>query len=211
MPALTPKPRRRLALAALVAALFVSGCAVTPPAGVPGSTAVPSGPDAGPSGTITPTPSASSPSASSPTAPASTPPPSTTPSAPAAKASGRLAFFGKNLVSDALKGTCQNRAGRPTLTLNDPRNDFYETVAMAVVLNGARTKVASVTGEFGEDSEGIVRRLTVGASGEGKGTGATLKVTGGKHVVTGRGQVYENGRATEVIPFTLTTTCSGRW
>lgn len=210
MPALTPQPRRRLALAAS-AALLVSGCAVTPPAGVPSSATAPSVPGASPSGSATPAPSASSPGASSPTAPATTSAPSATPSAPAAKATGKLVFFTENLVSDALKGTCQNRAGRPTLTLDDPRNDFYETVAMTVVLNGARTKVVSVTGAFGEDSEGIVRRLTVGASGEGKGTGATLKVTGTSHRVTGRGQVYENGRATDVIPFTLTTTCSGRW
>ena len=209
MRALTPC----LALAASTV-LLVAGCAVTPPAGVPGA-ASPSGPDAGPSGTVTPAPSASSPAASpavsSPAAPASTPPTSSTPSVPAAKAAGKLVFFSENLVSDALKGTCQNRAGRPTLTLDDPRNDFYETVGMTVVLNGARTKVVSVTGAFGEDSEGIVRRLTVGASGEGKGTGATLKVTGTSHRVTGRGQVYENGRATDVIPFTLTATCSGRW
>ena len=210
VPDLTPHPSPRLAIAA-AAALLVTGCAVTPPAGVPSATAPPAGPDASPSVTVSPDPSSTPPPGTSAPSPGTSAPSPGTSSGPAAKAAGKLVFFTENLVSDALNGTCQNRAGRPTLTLDDPRNDFYETVGMTVVLNGARTKVVSVTGAFGEDSEGIVRRLTVGASGEGKGTGATLKVTGTSHRVTGRGQVYENGRATDVIPFTLTTTCSGRW
>ena len=208
MLALTPRPRRRLVLAA-VTALLVGGCAVTPPTGVPSVTTPPSGPDASPSGTVSPEPSTPAPSSSGSSAAAPSP---TASNGTAAKATGRLVFFSKNLVSDALKGTCQVRAGRPTLSLDDPRNDFFETVAITVVLNTARTKVVAVTGEFGEDSEGIVRRLTVGASGEGKGTGAALKTTGSSHRITGRGQVYENGRATDVMPFTLTAACSGaRW
>lgn len=206
MPALAP----RLALAAS-AALLLAGCAVTPPQGVPSPTVVPATPDGSASGPATPSPSASTPGASNSARPSS-PSPSAEPSGPAVKASGRLTFFSKNLVSDALKGTCQTRGGRPTLTVSDPKNDFYETVTMTAVLNGAKKKVVSVTGEFGEDSEGIVRKLTVGAAGEGKGTSATLKVVGDTYRVTGRGRVYENGRAAGFIPFTLTTTCvTSRW
>lgn len=210
MPTLTP----RLALAA-AAALLVTGCAVTPPAGVP-TAATPATPDAVPSETAAATPPASSsagptPTGPTPTGPASTPPTSAAPSGPAAKATGRLVFFTKNLVSDALKGSCQARAGRPTITLTDPKNDFFETVALTVVLNDKRTKVVTVTGAFGEDSEGIVRKLTVGAAGERKGTGATLTTTGSGLRVNGRGQMHENGRATEVTPFILTATCTGRW
>ena len=202
MPALAP----RLALAA-AAVLLVAGCAVTPPQGVPTPTAVPTTPDA--------TPASPSPDTSAPTAPASpsaSSTPSAEPSGPAVKASGKLTFYSRNLVSDALKGTCQTRGGRPTITLNDPKNDFYETVAMTVVLNGARKKVVSVTGEFGEDTEGIVRRLTVGAAGEGTGTSASLTVNGTGYRVAGRGRVYETGKSAGTLPFTLTTTCvTSRW
>ena len=206
MAVLIPRPHRRLGVV-LAAALTLSSCAVTPPAGVPAETPGPQSvaPTATPSGSAT----SGAPPVTSPRASITARPSSTTarPTVPAVTATGRLTFYDKNLVSDALKGTCQTRSGTPTLAVTDPANDFYGTVTVTATLNGAKSKVSGFTIAFGESSEGV-DKLTTGSAK----TTRTLKVTGNAYQVSGRGQLHENGKPTTVIPYSLTVTCAGaRW
>lgn len=168
-------------------------------------------------GDFTPKPVVTITPSTPPHSPSPTPTASETPSqspsqtataAPAAKASGSLTFFKENLVTDAFTGTCRTVDGAPTITLKDTKNDFYGTVEVKVVLDKSRESVASIGGDFGEDSELITRRMAYDAAKPAKGTSASLKTTGTTHTITGKAQMFENGKAVDPIPFTIKAKCA---
>lgn len=114
----------------------------------------------------------------------------------------------QNLVSDAMVGTCRKVGGRPTLVLADANNDFFETVDVTVVLSADARTVTSLVAEFGEDSEGVTRRIT---APDGTGTSATLAVSGGTYKVTGDARMREGGATVgTTVPYTVTVKCAGR-
>lgn len=168
------------------------------------------GGDFTPKPVVTITPSAPSPSPSTPTpSPTATETPTNTPTTtPAVKARGSLTFFKQNLVSDTFTGTCRTVAGEPTIKLADPKNDFYGVVELEIVLGGDRKSVATIEGDFGEDSESITRRIAYTAAKPAKGTSATLKTSGNTHTITGKAEMFEDGRATDPIPFTIKAKCA---
>ncbi len=191
------------------AALAVTGCARTQPGGVvapsPGASASDT-PMVGESPTTTPSESAST----SPTAATSTSPTSTASSGPAVKATGTLKLFAP--TSKKLAGTCQNKAGAPTLTVADRKNDFFHTVDAAVVLTGDKSAVSTVTIALGEDSDEITRTITYDAAKPTAGVSAKLGVKGAVYTVSGKLANAEDGTPAGTIPVTLVITCaSTKW
>lgn len=156
--------------------------------------------------TSTPTPTASStPSATS--TPTKTP--SSTPSKPAAKGTGSMTLF-SNAVSTALVSTCTTISGSPTIVLTDNNNDFFGTVDLTLVLNSAAKAVVSIDGEFGEDSEGITRKLAFAAA-RPKGATAGLTTSGMTYKVAGKIMVYEDGaKQGSLIPYSITAKCASK-
>ncbi len=156
--------------------------------------------------THTPSPSAPSPSTSAPSpSPTATPTPS---DRPGVKASGSLVFFKRNLVSDAFTGGCRTQGGAPTITLTDSRNDFYNTVELKVVLAADKAAVRSISGDFGEDSELIVRKLGYDGENPAKGTSAKVKLSGTTWTISGTAEMLEDGAAVDPIPFTIKARCA---
>lgn len=157
----------------------------------------------------TPTPSASStPSATiTPTrTPTSTP--TSTPSKPAAKGTGSMTLF-SNAVSNAFVSTCRTAKGLPTIVLTDNNNDFFGTVDLTLVLNPAARAVALIDGEFGEDSEGITRKLAFSAARPAKGASAVLTTSGMTYKVAGKAMVYEDGaKQGSLVPYSITAKCA---
>jgi hypothetical protein len=153
----------------------------------------------------TPTPSASrTPSAT--VTPTRTP--ASTPSKPAAKGTGSMTLF-SNAVSNAFVSTCTTVKGSPTIVLTDNNNDFFGTVDLTLVLNFAASAVASIDGEFGEDSEGITRKLAFSAARPAKGASAVLTTTGMTYKVAGKAMVYEDGaQQGSLIPYSITAKCA---
>jgi hypothetical protein len=129
-----------------------------------------------------------------------------TPTAAVVKATGRLTFFKSNLVSKAFVGTCAVVGGKPTVTLADHKNDFYNTVDLTVVLVADGGDVASIAGAFGEDSEKLVTRTLVHPD---KGTSAHLVTSGGEYRISGNGMLYEDGSKNgTLIPYNIIAKCA---
>ena len=162
----------------------------------------------------TPRPSASSAPATSgaPTqAPSSeAPSASATPSAVTAKASGSMKLYA-NEVSRRFAGTCTT-ADTIKIVVADHANDFYGTVDVTTVLNADATQVSSILAVFGEDSEGITRKISYTGDAPAKGTSAKLTAAGQRYQISGNGLATEtrNGKDTNrLIPYTLDLTCTG--
>ena len=197
-PGLVP-PRGRTALAVLGIGLAVglSGCGTG------------EGVDFTPKPVVTITPSTPSPSSTATQSPTASQSPTNSPSAtPAVKASGSLTFFKANLVSDTFKGTCRTAGEAPTISLADSKNDFYGTVELEIVLDRAKKQVASIAGDFGEDSELITRQIAYNSAKPAKGTSAALKTSGNTYTITGKAEMFEDGTATDPIPFTIKAKCA---
>lgn len=121
------------------------------------------------------------------------------------KATGDLSFYKGNVVSKAFVGTCVVAGGKPTITLADHKNDFYGTVDLAIVFAADAGQVASIAGDFGEDSELITRTLAYPA----KGASAALVESGGVYRISGKAMVYEDGAKTgTLIPYSITAKCA---
>lgn len=183
---------------ATVLAAGLAGCGLQPGSGptpaVPSQTV--STPAVTPSASVTPSVSVTSPSA--------------TPTAALVKATGQLTFFKSNLVSKAFTGTCAVVGGKPTVTLADHKNDFYNTVDLTIVLVADGGDVASIAGAFGEEGEKLVTRTLVHPD---KGTSAKLVASGGKYRISGNGMLYENGSKNgTLIPYSIIAKCAkGDW
>lgn len=155
---------------------------------------------ANPSPTPRPTPASTTPS------PTATP--SRTPTKPAAKGTGSMTLF-SNAVSNAFVSTCKTAKGSPTIVLTDNNNDFFGTVDVTLVLNSAASAVASIDGVFGEDSEGITRKLAFAAARPAKGASAVLTKSGMTYKVVGKAMVYEDGaKQGSLIPYSITAKCA---
>lgn len=173
----------------LSAALLMSGCSwlgLDPgPSPKPATPSTSAAPKPSPSGSVTPD------------------------SNPSVKATGSMYLF-KNLVSKQLLGTCERVDGAPTLSLADLNNDFFDGVQVSVVLQDKQ--VASLSATFGEDSEGIARRMEFDANMPDKGASAAVSITENTYKVTGKTVMYEDGMAGELTPFTIVVKCSsGDW
>ncbi|MFT3861972.1 lipoprotein LpqH [Micropruina sp.] len=191
-------------------ALAVTGCAKTQPGALPGSTATRTASDETPAPSATPTPSETAPTTTTPSGSTSPTPSPTGSSGPAVKAGGTLKLYAQ--ASKKLAGTCQSKAGDPTLTVADHKNDFFNTIDVTLVLTGTRKSVSSLTIALGEDSELITRTLTYHATGPASGTSAKLTVKGAAYTVTGKLASAEDGTAAGTMPVTLTITCaSTQW
>ncbi|MEA4944174.1 MAG: lipoprotein LpqH [Propionicimonas sp.] len=206
---------RGLVAAVAGLALGLSGCAVTPPPEVrtpsPSATVTSSTPAA--TGTATPSSPATTPSGTTPVASATpgspsgsaSPTASSAPPTAAVKATGKLLTF-TNLVSDQLTGTCQTVSQVPTFTLADKANDFYGTVTASARLTAAKSVVDEVRLDFGEDQEGVTRKLVHPASG----TSATVADEGSRYTLKGKLMMYEGAsKSGSLVPFTLTVECAG--
>ena len=177
---------------ATVFAAGLAGCGLLPgaPSAYPVPTQSVSTPAETPTASVTPSVSVTS---ASPTAP------------PVVKATGRLTFFKSNLVSKAFVGTCAVVGGKPTVTLADHKNDFYNTVDLTVVLVADGGDVASIAGAFGEDSELVTRTLVH----PDKGTSAHLVTSGGDYRISGSAMLLENGSKTgTLIPYSIIAKCA---
>lgn len=186
--------------AAILVAAGLSGCAL------PGSAVAPPPPSPG----VSVTTPAVTPATASPTPTTVSPTP--TPSSPAVKATGRMNLY-KNLVSKTLAGTCELKAGKPVVTLADPKNDFFGTVDVVVTLAEDGGAVKSISADFGEDSELITRKLSYEDSPRAAGTSAVLVTSGGTYTITGKAMMFEDAATTgSLIPFSITAKCaSGDW
>ena len=198
-------------LAIVAVALSWTGCAKTPPALTPtaqasATVAVPESPSAtdSPAASASASPTASATSAS-PSASATAS--ATATSGPAVKATGSLKLFAN--ASKKLTGSCPNKAGAPTLTVADKKNDFFQTVDVTLVLTAGKKSVASITIDLGEDSELITRKLTYNAGQPASGTSAKLAVRGATYTVAGTLASAENGSPAGTMPVILTVACAG--
>ncbi len=154
-----------------------------------------------------PTPSTpSAPTASvTPSSPTITPTPTASPTGPGIAATGTMYLY-QNLVSKKFTGACQGSAAQPRLSITDPKNDFFETVQVEIALNAG--KVTTMSAQFGEDSEGVKRRLEFNGASADPGSSAKATVTGATYKVTGKAMMYEDGIATDLTPFTVTVKCA---
>lgn len=201
-------------VAAAAATVALAGCAKTPPVVDPPATGTPTSPSSSPtpsgSASATPTKSASTtPKGSATPSGSSTPStaPSSTPSdKPAVKAKGSLVLYSE--ASTKLTGTCEAKAGAPTLTVADRANDFFGTIDATMVLSANRTTVSTLTIALGKDSESIVRRLSYDAAQPAKGTSLELTGTGSTLKAKGKLSNSENGKPAGLMPVTLTITCA---
>lgn len=132
------------------------------------------------------------------------------PTASKVKATGNLNFYAE--VSSAMTGTCAQVDGKPTITVTDESNDFYQTVSMTIVLTSAKDRLSSFAVETGEDGEEITWHLGYDAAKPAKGTSAKLVVNGSTYRVSGNTTVVEidadGAKTTEVIPFGATVKCA---
>ena len=204
-----PQNRQRIAAAVIAgsaAVLGMTGCGQVPPTGA-STIAVPASPSASPS---EPSPSTSESASSPPATPTTptTPTPSLSATAgPQVKATGTLKLFA--VASKKLAGTCAETGGVPVLKLADHKNDFFNTVDVALVLNPARKTVTSLTIDLGEDSELIKRTLTYDAAKPTSGSSAVLTTQGSTFKVTGKLASKEDGKDAGTMPVTLTVVCAG--
>lgn len=200
---------QRLVPACLTLAVALSGCARVPPATIP-TAAVPSPSVTSPLPTATdstPATTTSSPSSTTASATSTTTASATATSGPAVKATGSLKLFAD--ASKKLTGSCQNKAGVPTLSVADKKNDFFNTIEVVLTLAGGRKTLSGLTIELGEDSELITRRLTFDAAKPAAGTSAKLTVNANTYQVTGKLANAEDGTAAGTMPVTLKVTCAG--
>lgn len=207
-----PLARFRAPAIALTATLVaLAGCGQVPPTA---TSAVP--PSTSPS--ISPT--EASPSASGSGSPGSSGSPSATPSrsatpsvsatakdGPAVKATGTLKLYAQ--ASKKLAGTCRTTGGNPTIVLGDHKNDFFQTIDTALVLNPAKKSVSKLTIDLGEDSELITRTLSYDAAKPAAGSSAVLTSQGSTYKVTGKLASKEDGKDAGTMPVTLTVVCAG--
>jgi hypothetical protein len=192
------------------AVVAATGMATVLAAGLVGCGLLPGSPSARPAPTPSVSTSAATPSESvtpSVSVTSATPTPT---APPVVKATGQLTFFKSNLVSKAFVGTCAVVSGKPTVTLADHKNDFYNTVDLTVVLVADGGDVASIAGAFGEDSEKLVTRTLVHPD---KGTSAHLVTSGGEYRITGSAMLYEDGSKNgSLIPYSIIAKCAkGDW
>lgn len=193
----------------LTLAVALSGCARVPPATSP-TVAVPSPSVTSPLPTATdstPATTTSSPSSTTASAIATATATATATSGPSVKATGSLRLFAD--ASKKLTGTCQNKAGVPTLSVADKKNDFFNTIEVVLTLAGGKKTLTSLTIELGEDSELITRTLTYDAAKPAAGTSAKLTVSASAYQVTGKLANAEDGTAAGTMPVTLKVTCAG--
>ncbi len=186
----------RPGLAALAVALGLAGCTA-------GATPSPS--SAAPT-SVAASPSATATSAAPTTSATPTPSPSAT-DGPSVSAKGTMGLFME--VSSVMTGTCQRVAGAPTLSLEDPKNEFFQTVAVTVTLEPDAKGVARVDAELGEDSEGVTRTLAYDATAKVKNATAVLSVDGRTYRISGKATVTEGSSSKgELTPFKVTVTCT---
>ena len=101
--------------------------------------------------------------------------------------------------------------GAPPIVLADVNNDFFGTVDLTVVLTPRAGAVSTLAGAFGEDSEGITRKLSFDAAKPAKGASAVLTSSGTTYRVAGKAMVYEDGAKNgSLLPFSITAKCANR-
>lgn len=191
----------RSGVALAVAALGVTACAPAP-SPAPSVTSAPA--------SVTPSATATATSATPTSSAIPTPSPPPT-DGPSVSAKGTMGLFME--VSNAMTGTCQRVGGRATLSLEDPKNEFFHTVAVTVVLDPDAKGVARVDAELGEDGEGITRTLAYDATATVKNATAVLSVDGRTYRISGKATVTEGTSSKgELTPFKVTVTCAaGTW
>lgn len=159
-----------------------------------------------------PTPSQYTPHSTASALPTPSLTPSATPSkAATAVATGSMALY-KNVVTTKLVGTC-TMGEQPIFTLADPKNEFFQTVDLAVVLDTDTGQVTSMSAVFGEDQEEITREIVYTSINPVKGTSAVLKTSGKKYQISGTAQAVEDDRGTKssrLLPFAVTINCEAK-
>ncbi|PKQ31779.1 MAG: hypothetical protein CVT62_08105 [Actinobacteria bacterium HGW-Actinobacteria-2] len=153
----------------------------------------------------TPAPTSARPSPS----PTPTPTPVVTPTeAESVTATGSLEF-NSFPVSEVMTGTCTT--GDPlTSTLSDPKNDFYSTVDMTVVIDKTNLELVSVSIITGADSEGGVHKIVYDATAPLAGTSARLTGAGPDYQISGTmaDQDSPHGKpVTNLIPVVVKVRC----
>jgi len=113
-----------------------------------------------------------------------------------------------------MSGTCTVKDGRPTITVTDDNNDFFQKVTMTLELTPAKDRLLSFAVETGEDEEEITWHLSYDSSAPAKGTSAKLVVNGSTYRVSGKTTALEidsdGSKVTEIIPFGGTVKCAER-
>jgi hypothetical protein len=125
------------------------------------------------------------------------------------KATGSL-VFNSFAVSEAMTGTCTT-ADPMTVTLSDPKNDFYHSVDVTVVIDKANLELDSVSIITGADSEGGVHKVTYSTTAPADGTSARLIGSGPDYEITGTmtDQDSPHGKpTTNLIPVVIKVRCA---
>ncbi len=118
--------------------------------------------------------------------------------------------FYANPVSDALSGTCQG-SDVLTVSLSDPKNDFYDGVDVDVKIDTVARVATSVVMDLGQDAESGTHRLTFSATASSPGTRVKVVISGASYSLTGVLQDLEKRhgkKTTSLIPFSLKVVCS---
>lgn len=118
-------------------------------------------------------------------------------------------MFNQVPVSKKLTGVC-SKTTNLSVTLSGPRNDFYESVDLAVLLDPNQNQVISVTGDLGTDSEGFTWHLSYDSTAPAPGTSATLTGRDGNYTINGvlASVQSRHGKTTTAdVPFTLIMAC----
>ncbi len=152
----------------------------------------------------TPAPTSARPS------PSPTPTPSvvTPTEAESVKATGSLQF-NSFPVSEVMTGSCTT-ADPMTVTLSDPKNDFYSTVDVTVIIDKANLELDSVAIITGADAEGGIHKVTYATTAPVEGTSARLIGAGPGYEITGTmaDQDSPHGKpVTNLIPVALKFRC----
>ncbi len=124
------------------------------------------------------------------------------------KATGSLQFNGFG-VSEVMTGTCTT-ADPMTVTLRDPKNEFYSTVDATVIIDKANLELDSVSIITGADGEGGIHKVTYSVSAPVEGTSARLTGSGPDYQISGTmtDQDSPHGKpVTTLIPVVLSFRC----
>jgi len=149
----------------------------------------------------------SSPSASA-SAASSSPSVSASAVAVQGKATGSLQMY-QNMTLSGLTGTCTRTGDQLQLSMSTTKYaDIYSKIVVVFTAGTATKKVATVSIDLGQDSEGFTRTVSYSAAAPVTGTSATLS---GSYQISGTGQAVatRHGKTTkELIPITIKATCS---
>lgn len=132
---------------------------------------------------------------------------SSTPAA-VSKATGSLQFF-QMAVSKKLVGVC-SKSSNLSITLSDPKNDFYESLDLTVLIDPMQSQVISVTGDLGADSEGFTWHLSYDSTAPAAGTSANVTGSDRGYTISGvlaSAQTRHGKTTTQNLPFTLKAIC----